>query len=336
MLARWLKGILIASIALLAVAVSALVVMNTPVDPTDPGRPFVISQGDSAFSIARKLDRQRFIRSAYYFLLLTTTGDRNKDIKAGRYEISGSMTTRAIVDHLVERAPLPRTYRITIPEGFTAAETASRFEQAGLCGADDFMRLVRNPSSYSINTHGMDIENLEGYLFPETYFFDNRSTCASVVQRMVDQFFKLFNSRYVERSEDIGMTLNQVVTLASLVEKEARIDSERKLISGVLHNRLDKNMLLQVDATIQYALPKRKTRIYYKDLEIDSPYNTYKKPGLPPGPICSPGWNSIVAAMYPEETQYYYYVAAGDGSHVFSRSNAEHIRAKQKVRSNNR
>jgi UPF0755 protein len=176
------------------------------------------------------------------------------------------------------------------------------------------------------------VKSLEGYLFPETYFIDEKTTCEDMAKRMVEQFEEIFSEAYEHRAREAGLTPEKAVVMASLVEKEAKKDSERAIISGVLHNRLRTGMMLQCDATIQYVLPDRRKRLLYKDLEVESPYNTYKYHGLPPGPICNPGEPSIRAALWPRESEYYYYVARSDGSHVFSRTDMEHVRAKQQIR----
>jgi len=323
---------LIATIVLFSIVLFSMAYFNAPVSSSDGQRSFSIRKGESASQISLKLKEQHFIRSSSYFLAVASFSGRVRFLKEGLFKISGSMSTKSIVDSLSNGRALPVIFRITIPEGFTAVEIAARFQENGLCDAPDFIRIVKDPSGNNIDTHGYDISNLEGFLFPETYFFDRTTSCTQMVQRMVDQFFKEFRGEYLERGKQLGLSINGIVTLASLIEEEAKVPSERPVISSVLHNRIRNDMLLQCDATVQYALPMRKERLLYKDLEIDSPYNTYRHRGLPPGPICNPGISSISAAVNPVRSGFFYYVAKGDGSHIFSRTDEEHIRAKLSVK----
>lgn len=336
MFARFLKGLLIVSTVFLCAVVATLAYVGAPADEKDPIRTFTIHEGDSATSVARSLKEQGFIRSADYFLYILRQDGRTTSLRIGRYRLSGAMPPRRIVENLASDTATPTDYRITIPEGFTAEETAIRLQEAGLCDAGDFLRIVRRPSYYGIDLHGYNIPNLEGFLFPETYFFDRRSDCESMVGRMVGQFFKVFRERDARRAKELGFSVRQAVTLASLIEEEAKVDSERDLVSSVIHNRLKAGRTLQIDAAVQYALPQRKERLRNRDLEVDSPYNTYKHAGLPPGPICNPGMESIRAALHPAETEYYYYVAKEDGSgaHFFSKSSEEHERARAAAQQN--
>lgn len=171
---------------------------------------------------------------------------------------------------------------------------------------------------------------LEGFLFPETYDVFATSMEHDIINRLLGQFDAVYKDEYYNRATELGYDLNQIITIASLIERETRVDSERAIVASVIYNRLNMGMALQIDATVQYALGEQKDRLSYKDTEIDSPYNTYKVPGLPPGPICSPGEASIKAALYPENTQYVYYVldAKMDGSHRFSKSYDEFLKNK--------
>ncbi len=333
-----LKALLITAVVSMATLVAGMTYMNSPAGGSPENTIFTIQQGESSFDIARHLKEQNFIRSSTYFTAMSYFGNYYKNFKAGRFKISGSMTTSDILEYLSTGELLQKTYRITIPEGFTAEETAVRYDENGLCETKDFMSIVRDPEGHGIDTHGHKLASLEGFLFPETYFFDERSTCVSMVRRMVDQFFEVFGEREIARANETGFSLTEAVTLASLIEEEAKVESERPLISGVLQNRLSRGIMLQCDATVQYALPRRKGRLFYKDLKVDSPYNTYKNAGLPPGPICNPGRTSLRAAIYPAKSNFLFYVAKGDGAHIFSRTAEEHNRAKieaQKSRVNN-
>ena len=175
-------------------------------------------------------------------------------------------------------------------------------------------------------------KKLEGYLFPDTYEIYKETSAEAIVDKLLSRFNNIFTKEYKNRAKELNMTIDQVVTLASIIEREAKLDSERKTISAVFHNRLKKKMLLQSCATVQYILKEQKEELTYKDLEIESPYNTYKHIGLPPGPIASPGLKAIEAALYPENTDYLYFFTKDDSSHVFSRTYNEHISAQNKFK----
>ena len=181
-------------------------------------------------------------------------------------------------------------------------------------------------------TLGVDAESLEGYLFPETYKFSLMMAEEQVIRRLVKQFQRVFDSQMRAQASRMGMTVHETVSMASIIEGEAQVGDERPIISAVYHNRLKKRMRLQADPTVQYAIVDGPRRLFYKDYRIDSPYNTYRHRGLPPGPIMSPGEASLRAALYPAEVNYLYFVARGDGSHIFSRTTREHEKAKRETR----
>lgn len=326
------KGLLIGIIALFATALATLFYIDSPVNPAGGTVSFKISQGERTIDIGKRLQSEGIIRSHLYFAFTARSTKQAEHLKTGTFDLSPAMSTRAVLEKLVKTSGRTESFKITIPEGFTAMQVAERIESQGLCYASDFMDIVEHPSAHGIRSSIFKLENLEGFLFPETYFLDRNTSCESFAERMVEHFHKVFDYDMADRAKNAGLSPFEAVTLASLIEKEAKKDEERPLISGVLHNRLKANMLLQCDATIQYVLPERKQKLYYKHLEVESPYNTYLYKGLPPGPIGNPGKSSLEAAVSPSATPYYYYVARSDGSHIFSRNNAEHVRAKSQVK----
>ena len=171
-----------------------------------------------------------------------------------------------------------------------------------------------------------DIKNLEGFLYPDTYYFDKESTEKEVLSAMLKRFEQVYNDKFKEKQKEMGLTLQQVVNLASIIEKEAVVNEDRPMIASVFYNRLKIGMPLQSDATLQYAFDKRKERVMYKDLKVDSPYNSYLNKGLPPTPICSPGVKSIEAALYPSNTDYLYFVATVGGKNNYSKTYKEHLK----------
>jgi UPF0755 protein len=224
--------------------------------------------------------------------------------------------------------------KITIPEGLTVAELADLAEHDLGIPADSVLRLARD--SVLADSLGISAPSLEGFLHPDTYLLPQDVSAHDLVTIMAGQFLQDWKPAWNGRLDSIGMTRLQVVTLASIVEGEARVDSERETIAGVYHNRLRIGMALQADPTVQYAIQlatgERKPRLFTKDYRTPSPYNTYLHPGLPPGPVNSPGLRSIEATLYPADVPYLYFVAAPDGHHVFSRTYQEHLRAIRQVR----
>jgi UPF0755 protein len=305
--------------------------MGLPAKDSGAATVFEVRPGETGRTVAQRLESNGLIRNATYFGILARFR-KDAMLRTGGYRISPAMTAREIFDILFNSISPGIMRRVTIPEGYTARQVAERVAAARICPENRFMEIVTDPGGNKINTHNNDLESLEGFLFPETYFFTSGDTCQAVAQKMVDEFFNRFDEDSIAAAHGQGFTLTQTVALASLIEGEAKHDDERAVISGVIHNRLRANMRLQIDATVQYALPEHKTRLLNRDLEVDSPYNTYQHDGLPPGAICSPGLPSLQAAIHPADVPYYYYVARPDGSHIFSRNSAEHAAAIREAR----
>jgi UPF0755 protein len=224
--------------------------------------------------------------------------------------------------------------RFTAPEGLTLADLADLAQSRLGIPAESLLTAAAD-SAAAVRPAGT-APSLEGFLLPETYTLPLPVTAEALLQAMAAEFERRWNPAWDRRLDSLGLTRRELVTLASIVEGEARHDDERAIIAGVYHNRLERGMLLQADPTVQYAVQlatgERKTRLLFKDLEIDSPYNTYVHAGLPPGPVNSPGTRSIEAALYPAEVPWLYFVAGPDGRHVFSRTLADHNRAIAEIR----
>lgn len=283
--------------------------------------------------IARRLKRLGLIRSETAFLLAGRILGDWRVLKAGEYELSPSLSPVEILDKLA-RGDV-RAYWVTIPEGSTIRDMAAILHQMRLADPNRFTTLATRGGLRLGADYGVRRRNLEGYLFPDTYKVPKGMTERQMLQAMVRTFQRqvLHGLRNEIESRTNGLSLDETIVLASLVEREARVPEERARIAGVLLNRLRRNMKLECDATVQYALGKTKPRLRYKDLAIDSPYNTYRHRGLPPGPICNPGLASIRAALRPEAHGYLFYVADGQtGRHIFSRTFDEHRAAIRRVR----
>lgn len=277
------------------------------------------------------LKQASLIRNPFVFRVYARFKGQDSRIKAGQYRLNNSLSTPAILKELVDGSLAVET--ITIPEGFTVSKIADILVSKGLASREKFMWAVSFENFPYTFTEGLPEgeKRLEGYLFPDTYQVTLGSSENSIINTMIKRFENEINELdYLARAEEMGLTLHQAVTIASMVEREAKIDRERPLIAGVIFNRMRSSIPLQIDATVQYALGINRDTVYYKDLEIDSPYNTYKNLGLPPGPIASPGRESLLAVVNPAWTDYYYYVAKPDGSHAFAKTLAEHNANKER------
>lgn len=313
--------------ALLAVALWMFYASVPPPAPDREGAALVkVTEGMNARDVARTLHSAGLIRDPLYFLGVTRLMGSETKLQAGTYAVPPGESPFGILRRLVEGEVAVR--RITIPEGYTVRDIAALLAREGLVDEERFAALALG--GYSMELGGMELQSLEGYLFPDTYTVPLGASEEQIINVMVDRFRQLIVPLVGEGAH--GLSLHEVVTLASIVEREAAVASERPLIAGVYLNRLRINMPLQADPTVVYALGRHVERVYYADLEIDSPYNTYLYPGLPPGPIANPGLDAIVSVLYPVPSEYLYFVAKGDGTHHFSRDYASHKAAVERYR----
>jgi UPF0755 protein len=288
----------------------------------------IIRRGDTVFDIGYKLQQMGAVSSQFNFAIFAKLPWQTRKLKAGRFALEPGYSLARIINIVTRGASIP--YVVTIPEGLTLNQTALHLSSQLEFEPPDFVAACT--SRVLLDSLGIEADNLEGYLFPDTYDFFYDELATSVVRKMVHKFFEELPPDYEDRAAQIGLDLDEAIILASMIEKEAMLDSERPIISAVYNSRLRKKMLLQCDPTVIYALGGKNRPLYYSDLQIDSPFNTYKYPGLPPAPICSPGKASLEAAISPAAVDYLYFVAKGDGSHIFSYTNAEHETAKKRVR----
>jgi len=310
---------------LLAVGLELAVFVGRPVAPAAPAV-VEVSPGLPFAEVARRLQAEGVVGSAGGFQLLARLRGDIRRIKAGRYDFGEPATPGRILDRLV--AGDVRRQRLTIPEGFALREIAARLEQEGAGRAEVFLGLARDPAF--VASFGIKADSLEGYLFPDTYLFDSGTTEERLLQAMVRQFRNRLAPDLVEGAARLGLDPHQLVTLASIIQKEAGSRAEMPLISAVFHNRLRRKMPLQADPTVIYGIADFNGNITRKDLLTPTPYNTYRIAGLPPGPIASPGEDALRAAAFPAEADYLFFVARGDGTHAFSTTLREHNRAVQR------
>lgn len=294
---------------------------------------FVVDKGQGVLDISHNLKEKGIIKNRQSFILGYRIYYSSKSLKAGEYMFNLPISPKDILKILTEGKVY--LHSLTIPEGLTRKEIASHLESLNFTDEEEF--LAASSRTKIISSLDKEAKNLEGYLFPETYHFPKGISAEKIISTLVSQFKEVFSGEWEKRASEIKMTPREVVILASLIEKETYLREEKKLVSAVFHNRLRIRMKLDCDPTIIYVLKEEGTfkgRLLKKDLKLQSPYNTYRNRGLPPGPICSPGRESLEAALYPAQEKYLYFVSKKDGSHHFSTNFKDHqnaVRRYQKI-----
>ena len=287
-----------------------------------------IPVGASLGSAADSLSRAGVIGSARLFRIYAFLRHDDRGIKAGTYMLRRSSGYSATLDAI--RAGRGIVHTVTIPEGYSLSQIIPLFATKLAVPAESLEAAVRD--SAFLHQLNVPTETVEGYVFPDTYIFPAQTTAHTAIATGIRRFEQVWQPEWTLRLDSIGLSRHEVMTLASIVEKEARLPAERPVIAAVYMNRLHDHMLLQADPTVQYALGEHQNRVLYKHLEVESAYNTYKHPGLPPGPVASPGRASILAALYPANVPYKYFVALPDGHHEFRNDFAEHETARRLAR----
>jgi UPF0755 protein len=320
-------AILVILLVLGASAAAVHLYWLTPPAPFAEPRMVTVDKGESFQQVARALNAAGVIRSATVFHLYGSfTGDARK-VKPGDYAFRGGELMPEVMRHLVRGDFVVVT--ITVPEGLTLHEIAERVGQSGLVCPDDFEREARG--GQLVRALGLMPFGAEGYLFPATYRLSPRATVNDILFAMLARFYQIITPKVEEQLFDMGMTTRQMVTMASIVEKEAKVPGERPLIAGVFYNRLKQGIPLQSDPTAEYSLDGDDAPASVA-VRTPSAYNTYLIAGLPPGPIANPGLRSIDAALYPAHTEFLYFVARDDGTHMFSKTLKDHNQAIASVR----
>jgi UPF0755 protein len=286
-----------------------------------------IPEGSSYKQAIEILSKNRLLRDKNLFLLIGKITSVDRRIKAGYYSFWGNMSPYEIFKKLVEGKIIESD--ITIVEGDTLSEIAKKLEENKIMTIEKFESLSRNRDF--LKSLNIDAPSLEGYLFPETYRIPKGSKPEAVLSLMVNMLRKHFDEPLINRLRDLNMSENQLLTIASIIEKEAVVDEERPLIAAVFYNRLKKGMPLQADPTAIYGVKSYRNKITRSDLRSRTHYNTYVIKGLPPGPICSVGIKSIRAALFPADVPYLYFVSNRDGTHYFSKTLDEHIKAIKRI-----
>ena len=290
-----------------------------------------IEKGMSLNSVSNLLLENEIIVNQNIFKLKVITRGLASKIPTGRFLVDGKISDAILIDLIFNKGPIK--LKLTIPEG---SQSKNLFKDINtLLNTDyDFNKYFN--STKILEQYKVDASSLEGYLYPDTYYLYHDSSPEEIIDILLSEFWKKFDENLQDRANQLGFSVHEVVTLASIIEGEAMLDSERSTISSVYHNRLKINMKLQADPTIQYIIPGPPKTLSNRDLRIKSDYNTYQNYGLPPGPINNPGIASIKAALYPEDTNFLFFVAQGDGSHAFTTNEKDHEEAKRIYKINKR
>jgi UPF0755 protein len=292
-------------------------------EPVAAGREVIITipKGASLSQVGSILQEHGVISSRLVFKLVAFIRGEQRAIKAGDYALKTGSDAGDVLDQLISGKTLMLSF--TVPEGYDMFQVAYLVQQMGIMPRDEFLKTAEDPAF--LKELGVEGTSLEGYLFPDTYFFRPSENVNGklIIRRMVQRFYNVYDKHVRAIAEENGWSVLQVLTLASLIEKEARA-SEHPLVSAVFHNRLRQNMKLQSDPTVIYGIKPMGSKITREDLNRKHPYNTYQNFGLPPGPIANPGKESLIAAVRPADVDYLYFVAKNDGSHQFSSSLKEH------------
>ena len=291
---------------------------------------FEIPRGSTFRQVSKVLYEEGIIPNEFNFKLAAFLYGSENKLKAGRYRIPSGLNYFELIDFLLKGGHDEQVL-VTIPEGIWQHDLAGLLNSKLNVDSSAFMKLSQN--KYFLAELGINSKSIEGYLLPETYYFYKNSKSEEVLKKLVHEMDKVFTPAVEERLKELKRNKHEILTLASIIEGESNISSEYKRISGVYHNRLKKWMPLEADPTIQYLKRNSKhNKILYKDLEIDSPYNTYKNYGLPPTPINNPGIEAINAALYPEQNDFLFFVADGTGAHKFSKTYKEHLKNVEEYR----
>jgi len=299
----------------------------------EPEKVFLVWKGQTFPTIVDSLEQRGIIRDRQMFVLVAKIIGGTQHLQVGRYRFQSGISNYEVFLSIRDGKGNEPVV-VSIPEGLRAKQQARILQRKIGIDSARYVFLVHDSSF--ISSLGIDAPSLDGYLLPDTYSFHWQTDEKAVVRALVDQFHSFYDDSLKQREAELGWTTNQVLALAAIVEGEAILDEERPRIAGVYHNRLVKRMRLEADPTIQYIIEDGPRRLLYDDLRIQNPYNTYRNYGLPPGPVNSPGKASILAALYPEQNSYLFFVANGQGGHWFSKTYSEHLRNVRKFRRDRR
>nr|HID58888.1 endolytic transglycosylase MltG [Desulfobacterales bacterium] len=314
---------LIAYIVGVAVCLELYLYANQPLSVYEECRAVCIRPGNSFSDVAQMFQQEGLISDSEKFIWLARLCGEDTRVMAGEYCLSPGMSPKEILSTLVSGKVV--LHKVVIPEGYNLQEISDILDAKGIVHREVFLKAATNSSL--VKSMGLEGPTFEGYLFPDTYYFPKGTGAERVIKTMVTRFWAAFAPEWIQRAQTLGLSIHQVVTLASMVEKETAVPEERPLIAAVFHNRLKRGMRLECDPTVIYGIKGFDGNIRRVDLKKITPYNTYMISGLPPGPIASPGRASLEAVLYPAHRPYLYFVSRNDGTHKFSTTLSEHNRA---------
>ena len=321
---------LLASGGLLVAVYAGVLYYGEDIDARAPKVEIRVVPGAYLSDVQRMLVEKGLLEHPRIFRWVAVVTGKDKKVQAGRYVFLQGMSISRML-HKLSHAEFEIT-RLVIPEGFMLREIAGTVEREVEIDSASFYRVATDAGF--IKELGISAPSLEGYLFPDTYLLSWPISSRDLTLLMVDRFREMYEKKVAKFASDAGLSTNEIVTLASIIQAEAQVESEMSRISAVYHNRMRMGLRLEADPTVAYALGGVRRGLRYSDLRIESPYNTYRSQGLPPGPICSPGLASLIAAVRPlDGCEDLYFVAAGDGTHIFSKTHAEHMKAKRYAKS---
>lgn len=310
--------------------------INKPLPDLQETKVFVVEKGDGVNQVAFKLKDQDILEQTFNFETFLWLRRQENKLQAGEYKLTPGISAKGLATMLVAGNALPQEIQVTIPEGFTSKDIEKRLVENELTSQEKFSNTIKN-YRYDFSgqeDYGKPLPSLEGYLFPDTYKFYKDASIQEIINKMLANFDKKLTTDLRDEIKSQGKSIHEIIIVASIIEKEVRNLDEMKKVSSVFYNRLAIDMPLESDATVNYATGKSRRQATYEDTRVDSPYNTYLYKGLPEGPIANPGLNAIRAAIYPEKTDYYYFLSPENGPTVFSRTLEEHNFAKVKYLKN--
>ncbi len=305
--------------------------MNYPFTNKSNESQILVNNGDSLLNVVSKMNDEGLIKNEFLLKIYIKLSRFNTNIKQGEYSIKKDMSIQQFINMLNTGTEHKDFVQVTIPEGYDIESIADLLQQKEIIEREEFLKSCKeyNLPNY-IKANSKVRYALEGYLFPDTYKLKKNSNGIEIIEKLIKRFEYVIDE--IGRDGNDIKDISEVITIASLIEKEARVDDDRSKIASVIKNRISKRMMLQIDAAVIYAIGEHKKSLSLNDLKIDSPYNTYKVTGLTPGPICSPGKESIKAALKPDDTDYVFYVLEDDKRHYFTKNYNDFLKAKQKYK----
>jgi UPF0755 protein len=318
---------------MLAVSLKVVDLMQPVNSNNDENILIEVKKGASAQEIVDTLYIHNLIKSRLIFRTYIHLTEADQNLQAGYYYLNQSMEMVEIIDQLKKGGNA--VFKVTIPEGFSVDEVIDRLTAKSRHSIEDYKAVLDNENlgyEFIPKDNSELIFRLEGFLYPNTYTIPLGYEAGETINVLLNSFNENVVKGIYSSEKNSDYSFYEILTIASMIEEEAKFDDEKPIIASVIYNRLEQDMLLQIDATVQYILDEKKQRLLYRDLEIEPPYNTYLNNGLPPGPICSPGDKAIEAALNPEETDYLFYFALKNGEHVFTESYQEHIRKQNEIK----